>query len=69
MYCDLYFSGTTAGGNKSGTAKNCPVRGGKSFSLRARWVKTEAKFPPAEAPPTTKPFEGVAFSADACSAA
>lgn len=41
-------------------ARYWPVRGGESFSSRAKCVRTAVRVPPDEVPPTTKPSDGSA---------
>jgi len=47
-------------GSKAGTQRYWPVIGGSTFSSRALSARTAAMFPPADAPPTISPREGVA---------
>ena len=44
----------------AGMRRARPVKGGESFSSRARWLTTAEMLPPAEVPPTMKPWEGSA---------
>jgi hypothetical protein len=56
------WGGTFVSGSKPGTQRYWPVMGGSSFSSRDFRARTAAKLPPADAPPTTRPREGVALS-------
>ncbi len=57
-YCDLYSSGTTGGKSNGGMLKKLPLMGRRFPSSRLRCATTQARFAPAETPPTMKPADG-----------
>jgi len=67
-YTALYFSGTSSAVMHAGIERYDPVNGGDSFSSRYKWGTIAPKFPPAEIPPTRKPFLGLPPSSSKCAA-
>ena len=55
----LYFSGTSSAVMQAGIERYDPVKGGDNFSSRKRCETMAQKLPPAEIPPTRKPFLGL----------
>lgn len=53
--------GTLVSGRSAGTQRYWPVIGGESCVSRERSARTAAMLPPAEAPPTMRPWVGEAF--------
>lgn len=48
-------------GSTAGTQRYCPVIGGSNFSSRESRARAAEMFPPADAPPTIRPRDGVAL--------
>lgn len=65
LYSSCRSCGTLPGESKTGTLRYWPVMGGSSFSSRDNKAITAAKLPPADDPPTIRPFRGLAFSVSA----
>lgn len=64
----LYLAGKTWYEIVLAIIKQTPVNGGESFSSRASRLIAADKLPPADVPPTMKPFDGLAFNSEACPA-